>query len=108
VAEATNLIILSNSNINVSMPFTWVNIASLNVEIFGVKWNSISTRSWIAVLFAFSAILLINYARSPWRKLPPGPTGIPLLGNVLQLLVESPWLKLTKWKDTYGENLSVL
>ena len=30
-------------------------------------------------------VLAAQYATSPWRKVPPGPKGLPALGNVLQL-----------------------
>lgn len=36
------------------------------------------------------------------RLMPPGPRGIPLLGNILQLPAQGAWLKMTQWKNTYG------
>ncbi|KAJ3898383.1 cytochrome P450 [Lentinula edodes] len=35
-------------------------------------------------------------------KLPPGPPGIPILGNLLQLPTTRPWLTFDKWREQYG------
>lgn len=36
--------------------------------------------------------------------MPPGPPGLPLLGNIFEV-GSSQWLQFTKWKDQYGKNL---
>ncbi len=35
--------------------------------------------------------------------LPPGPYGIPLLGNALNMAKPRPWIKYTEWSRQYGE-----
>jgi hypothetical protein len=49
-------------------------------------------------------LLLKSLLSSPSSqcKLPPGPPGIPLLGNIFDLPKKFPWLKLMKWKEQYG------
>uniref|UniRef100_A0A0W0GB59 Cytochrome p450 n=1 Tax=Moniliophthora roreri TaxID=221103 RepID=A0A0W0GB59_MONRR len=36
-------------------------------------------------------------------KLPPGPKGYPIVGNLFQLDVDRPWHSLLEWKKIYGD-----
>ncbi|KZT29047.1 cytochrome P450 [Neolentinus lepideus HHB14362 ss-1] len=58
------------------------------------------------LLLAFSCLLatlfISRFYNSPWRKLPPGPRGIPILGNILQLQ-DKQWLTFTELRKTYGD-----
>ncbi len=54
------------------------------------------------ILLALLIVFTVSYARSPWRKLPPGPRRTPIIGNVLQLL-DKNWLFSKDCKHRFGE-----
>ncbi|VDC00277.1 unnamed protein product [Peniophora sp. CBMAI 1063] len=56
----------------------------------------------IGVVAGLFLATIVRYFTSPWRKLPPGPPGVPILGNALQL-VDKQWLKFSAWRKAYGD-----
>lgn len=65
----------------------------------------------LELLIFFAFVLLLSVCIRVWKQrrlrgglpLPPGPEGLPILGNVLDLDVSAPWLSYTDWAKKYGD-----
>ena len=77
---------------------------SLSELFYWVKENRALS---LGALLGFCVLYAVRYVTSPYRKLPPGPRGYPIIGNVLELRSQQ-WLKFTEWRKQYGQDLSNL
>ncbi|KAK0459289.1 cytochrome P450 [Desarmillaria tabescens] len=50
-------------------------------------------------------LLYRRFRLSRSSPLPPGPKGLPLIGNLWDIPVDHPWLTFAKWSSTYGDIL---
>jgi hypothetical protein len=44
----------------------------------------VTTHASVVVPCLAVILLFVRYLRSPWRSVPPGPRGLPVIGNVLE------------------------
>lgn len=62
--------------------------------------------SLIPLLFLILIVLRIIYEHLRDSKLPPGPTRLPLIGNLHQAPTELPWRTFREWTQRYGPIIS--
>nr|BAL05079.1 cytochrome P450 [Phanerodontia chrysosporium] len=62
--------------------------------------------TYLVFLSAILTVVLIRTAiarRKRWARLPPGPKGLPIVGNVLQMPKSQEWLTFSRWAEQYGD-----
>jgi len=55
----------------------------------------------VGFVLSLVVILAAQYLNSPWRKIPPGPKGLPILGNALQFK-DKRWMFEKDCKRKFG------
>jgi hypothetical protein len=56
----------------------------------------------IGVILGLIVLYAVRFLTSPFRKVPPGPRGYPVIGNLLEMKA-GQWLKFTDWQKKYGQ-----
>ncbi|KAK7052512.1 cytochrome P450 [Favolaschia claudopus] len=62
---------------------------------------------WVAAAVIASWYIWRRKSKAPAGLLPPGPTPVPVLGNVLDLTAKELWLAATKWAKQFGDVVHV-
>ncbi len=61
----------------------------------------------VALIVGIVIFLGVRYVKSPWRRVPPGPTGLPVLGNASKLR-DMNWLLGQDCKKQYSMSTSAM
>ena len=68
-------------------------------------------RKVFCVMLALAIIAFVGFPAHRWLRnsgrlpTPPGPKGLPLIGNALQMPSEYPWLAFAKLAREYGQSM---
>jgi hypothetical protein len=77
-------------------------LEALALESSIVKLVQYHATSLIGAVLGLIVLAVVRYLASPYRKLPPGPPGYPIIGNLLDM-GGAQWLKFTDWRKKYGQ-----
>ena len=66
--------------------------------------TSLGRTATIASLALCGAVVAANFVKRSTARhtLPPGPSGLPLIENFLDVPTEDFWLKYKEWSDQHG------
>ncbi|KAF7377532.1 Cytochrome P450 [Mycena sanguinolenta] len=64
--------------------------------------DSFSAFSVLVLLIALIPVLYRQFTSRNPAPFPPGPKGLPILGNALDMPISCPWITFSQWGEKYG------
>ena len=81
---------------------TLVKLESLTDAVASRRLLSNMNPLLVCAVLVLTSILCVDWKyRLNLRYLPPGPRGLPILGNIFQI-PKFQWFRFTEWKAVYG------
>ncbi len=65
-------------------------------------WTSLATLDIAIILAGLAFVLSVFRRNSRNAPFPPGPKGLPVIGNLFDMPTEREWLTFAKWGEKYG------
>ena len=97
--------VMSRSSSILPVPFSWTGVPDSNMAGQDIKTTTFGPQ--VLAIIATLAFVLV-YSVREWnvrRRMPPGPRGIPFLGNKHQVPASKPWIKFKEWNEQYGRRV---
>lgn len=63
---------------------------------------SLATVAYATVSLVFLRLLYLWAGGRARHRFPPGPRGLPIIGNIRDIPPMPTWVEYRKWTDTYG------
>jgi hypothetical protein len=86
-------------------PKPWL-LRPISAHAVKVIWEPETRTLTAGIILGLVIILAVAYFRSPWRKLPPSPRRLPILGHALHLR-DKGWLLSKDCKERFGQFTSL-
>jgi hypothetical protein len=86
-------------------PWPWL-LRPMSAHVIKVIWEPETRTLTAGIVLGLVIILAVGYIRSPWRKLPPSPRRLPILGHALNLR-DRGWLLSKDCKERFGQFTSL-